>query len=62
MSNELIIGWELNCVLDPSLDKKGGTESDNKSGVVNTIGLLMHTFDLHDIWRIKNPDVQKFTM
>ena len=22
----------------------------------------MHTFDLHDIWRIKNPDVQKFTL
>ena len=60
-SNELIIGGDFNCVLDPSLDKKGGTESDNKSRVVNTIGLLMHTFDLHDIWRIKNPDVQKFT-
>ena len=60
-SNEIIIGGDFNCVQDPTFDKNGGSDNRDKSRVINTINVLMNTFDLHDIWRIRNPDKKQFT-
>ena len=54
-SYEIIIGADFNCVQDPTLDNM------DKSRVINTINVLINTFDLHDIWRIRKPDKRQFT-
>ena len=52
---------DFNCVQDPRLDKNGGSDNMDKSRVINTINVLKNTFDLDDIWRIRNPDKRQFT-
>ena len=56
----IIIGGDFNCLLNPSLDKKGGTIVPRKS-VIKTIDCLRDELDLVDIWRIKNPSLKSFT-
>ena len=60
-SNEIIIVGDFNCVQDPTLDKNGGSDNMDKYRAINTINVLMNIFDLHDIWRIRNPDKRQFT-
>ena len=50
----IILGGDFNCPLNPFLDKKGGILTPRKS-VVKTIESLQDELDLVDIWRIKNP-------
>ena len=50
----IILGGDFNCPLNPLLDKKGGILTPRKS-VVKTIESLQDELDLVDIWRIKNP-------
>ena len=56
----IIIGGDFNCPLNPSLDKKGGTMLLRKS-VIETIDCLRDELDLVDIWRMKNPSSKGFT-
>ena len=56
----IIIGGDFNCPLNPILDKKGGLLNPRKS-VVATIENLQEEFDLVDIWRVKNPERKSFT-
>ena len=56
----IIIGGDFNCPLNPLLDKKGGILIPRKS-VVTTIDSLQEELDLVDIWRIKNPAKRSFT-
>ena len=56
----IIIGGDFDCPLNPSLDKKGGTMLPRKS-VIETIDCLRDELDLVDIWRIKNPSLKSFT-
>ena len=56
----IIIGGDFNCPLNPALDKKGGVLLQRKS-VTNCIECLQSQLDLVDIWRIKNPDTKSFT-
>ena len=56
----IILGGDFNCPLNPFLDKKGGILSPRKS-VVKTIESLQDELDLVDIWRIKNPTKKSFT-
>ena len=56
----IIFGGDLNCPLDPALDKKGGILTPRKA-VISCIGCLQNELDLIDIWRIKNPGVKSFT-
>ena len=51
----IIMGADFNCPLNPILDKKGGLLNARKS-VVTTIENLQEEFDLVDIWRVKNPE------
>ena len=50
----IILGGDFNCPLNPFLDKKGGILTPRKS-VGKTIESLQDELDLVDIWRIKNP-------
>jgi len=56
----IIIGGDFNCPLNPVLDKKGGLLNPRKS-VVATVHSLQEELDLVDIWRVKNPMGQSFT-
>ena len=56
----IIIGGDFNCPLNPERDKKGGVLLQRKS-VTNCIECLQNQLDLVDIWRIKNPNTKSFT-
>ena len=48
--DRVIIGGDFNCPMNPTRDKQGG------------IIMTRTTFNLHDIWRVKNPKKKKFYM
>jgi len=54
------MGGEINCPLNPIIDKRGGNLIPRQS-VINTIESLQSELDLHDIWRVKNPTKRSFT-
>ena len=56
----LIVGGDFNCPINPILDKKGGSLLPRKS-VVASISCFQENLDLVDIWRIKNPVTRSFT-
>ena len=56
----LIVGGDFNCPINPILDKKGGSLLPRKS-VVTGIGCFQEDLDLVDIWRVKNPVSRSFT-
>jgi len=56
----IIIGGDFNCPLNPNLDKNGGLLIPRKS-VVTTIEILQEELDLVDIWRVMNPERKSFT-
>ena len=56
----IILGGDFNCPLNPVLDKKGGILLPRKS-VVATIDCLCGDLDLVDIWRVKNPSTKSYT-
>ena len=58
--NNIILGGDLNCPVDPLLDKKGGAITKRKS-VISCIVDFKSKLDLVDIWRSKNPDAKSFT-
>ena len=55
--DNIILGGDLNCPLDPLLDKKGGASTNRKS-VISCIEDFKGKLDLVDVWRSKNPDVK----
>ena len=56
----IIIGGDFNCPLDPKLDKKGGVMVPRKM-VIDNIECLQNELDLVDVWRIKNPQSRSYT-
>ena len=50
----IIMGGDFNCPLNPTVDKRGGILSPRQS-VINIIEELQSELDLHDIWHIKSP-------
>ena len=56
---EVIIGGDFNVILDADLDRTGGKPQVKES--CKQIDNLCSSFDLIDIWRIRNPDVKRFT-
>ena len=59
-TDNIIMGGDFNCPLNPILDKRGGNLMPRRS-VINAIERLQWELDLHDIWRIKNPTERSFT-
>ena len=58
--DNIVVGGDFNCPLNPTLDKKGGILIPRQH-VINSIENVQNEFSLHDIWRIKNPDTRSFT-
>ncbi|KAL9983202.1 hypothetical protein ACROYT_G005340 [Oculina patagonica] len=56
----IILGGDFNCPLNPTLDKRGGIMIPRKS-VVSSIECLQNELDLIDIWRVQNPQTKSFT-
>ena len=56
----IIMGGDFNCPLNPTVDKRGGNFFPRQS-VINTIEELQSELDLHDIWRIKNPTTHSYS-
>ena len=56
----ITIGGDFNCPLDPKLDKKGGIMVPRKM-VIDNIECLQNELDLVDVWRIKNPQSRSYT-
>ena len=56
---EMIIGGDFNVILDADLDGTGGKPQVKES--CKRIDNLCSSFDLIDLWRIRNPDVKRFT-
>ena len=56
----IVIGGDFNCPLNPTLDKTGGIMTPRKS-VINCIIDVQSQLDLVDIWRVKNPQTKSFT-
>ena len=59
-TDNIIMGGDFNCLLNPIVDKTGGNLMPRQS-VINVIERLQWELDLHDIWRIKNPTERSFT-
>jgi len=59
-ADNIIIGGDFNCLLDPTKDKKGGILIPHQH-LINSIENTQSEFSLHDIWRIKNPTTLSFT-
>ena len=58
--DNIILGGDLNCPLDPLLDKKA-EQVQKESQLFLVLKISKVNLDLVDIWRSKNPDVKKFT-
>ena len=56
----IIMGGDFNCPLNPKIDKRGGTLTPRQS-VINTVEQIQSELDLHDIWRVKNPTRRSYT-
>ena len=57
----IVMGGDFNCPLNPAIDKKGGTLNERKSVISCIRDCLQNELDLVDIWRIKNPGISSFT-
>jgi len=55
----MIIGGDFNVILNPEFDGLGGKTKLKES--VKIIDEINSSFDLIDIWRIRNPDVKHFS-
>ena len=49
--DNIILGGDLNCPLDPLLDKKGGASTKSKS-VISFVDDFKSKLDLVDIWSL----------
>ena len=59
-SEDIVVARDFNCAL-MELDKKGGNSIFKKARVIQEIERLMNLYDLSDIWRHRNPDIERFT-
>ena len=60
--SNIIMGGDFNCALNPFLDRKSvSSNMSMKHPLVNAISELMRTFDLQDLWRIRNPTLKSYT-
>ena len=63
----LLVGGDFNCPINPILDKKGGSllllllSLFPRKSVVASISCFEEDLDLVDIWRVKNPVSRSFT-
>ena len=56
---DIIIGGDFNAIINPELDGLGGKPKLKES--VKIIDQIRSSFDLIVIWRVRNPDVKRFS-
>lgn len=56
----LLLGGDFNTCLDPTLDKKGG-KFEKVSDYGKQLSALLEDFNLTDVWRLVNPDLERYT-
>lgn len=59
--NNVVIGGDFNCVLNPMLDRNPSQSNDPKIPVANSIRNIMNCYELQDVWRLKNPSKRSYT-
>ena len=59
-SDTFIIGGDFNTVIDVKKDKKNGNPKNSKNKI-DKINTIIENNDIHDIWRILNPDTCHYT-
>ena len=59
-ADDLIFGGDWNVVRDITIDKSGGTLTP-KQHMLDKIEQLLYNFNLCDVWRIKNPNIRRYT-
>ena len=57
---KIIMGGDFNITFDTRLDCSGGAPTKKDS--VKVIEDMCVTYDLIDIWRIRNPETKRFTL
>ena len=58
--DKIIIGDDFNCPINPLLDKQSGILVARQK-IVDRIEEIQEVFNLHDVWRVKNPQTKSFT-
>ena len=58
--DNIIMAGDWNTIQNCTLDKKGGNEQGGNT-VVDSMTQLLGQFDLVDIWRLRSPDLRRFT-
>ena len=58
--DKIIIGGDFNCPINTPLDKQGGILVARKK-ITDRLEELQTIFNLHDVWRAKNPQTKSFT-
>ena len=58
--DKIIIGGDFNCPINPTLDKNGEILI-TRQNIVDCIEEIQTVFNLHDVWRVKNPNKKSFT-
>ena len=56
---DIIVGGDFNVILDPEFDGLGGKPKLRDS--VKIIEQIRLSFDLTDIWKVRNPDERRFS-
>ena len=59
-NKKIILGGDFNAYFDSKLDASGGKPTIKKQTIPKLIEIL-ETFDLCDIWRIRNPNLRRFS-
>ena len=60
VDEQIVVGGDFNCALTEK-DKKGGNPVSKKALVINEINQLCNAYNLTDVWRSLNPDLESFT-
>ena len=58
--DKIIMGDDFNCPINPLLDKQGRILVARQK-IVDRIEEIQEVFNLHDVWRVKNPQTKSFT-
>ena len=58
-AEHIIVGGDFNLVMDPEVDSKN--RRDNQPNARKSLIKAMNSFNLYDIWRIRNPNVKDYT-
>ena len=60
LDRDLIIGGDFNACINPEIDKSGGTK-ESQSLYAKEIESLQEEFNLCDVWRIRHPNLKRYS-